>query len=225
MLLDVISHPIRSYLRSRPDTIRCIVSLLTGDTGEAVHGQASLLEELQQQAQQGAGTQGSQQLPGSFSGTAIAAGGLGADISGPGHCFRYNWCTSEQEGEEAALKLLEALEAGADWAPEESSVAAEQSGMLGLPVCPSSASTAALMGPAGGRVEADVVSMLIGIYGGPLLFMEQYRQMLADRLLAKDEYDCEKEIRTLELLKIRWAWHLQHAVGVFLGNNVAQQHR
>jgi anaphase-promoting complex subunit 2 len=46
--------------------------------------------------------------------------------------------------------------------------------------------------------------MLIGIYGGPLLFMEEYRRMLADRLLAKEEYDCVREIRTLELLKIRW---------------------
>jgi len=48
-----------------------------------------------------------------------------------------------------------------------------------------------------------VVSMLIGIYGGPLLFMEEYKRMLADRLLAKEEYDCVREIRTLELLKIR----------------------
>eukprot|EP00775_Hariotina_reticulata_P008508 gene8508-8690_t len=150
MLLDVISHPIRSYLRSRPDTIRCIVSLLTGQS------------------------------------------------------FCYNWCVSEQEGEEAALKLLEALEAGADLAHEESAAAAEQSGALGLSVCPPSTSSAALLGPGAGRVEADVVSMLIGIYGGPLLFMEEYRQMLADRLLAKDEYDCEKEVRTLELLKIRF---------------------
>jgi hypothetical protein len=35
--------------------------------------------------------------------------------------------------------------------------------------------------------------------------MEEYRHMLADRLLAKEEYDCVREIRTLELLKIRCA--------------------
>ena len=28
--------------------------------------------------------------------------------------------------------------------------------------------------------------------------------MLAERLLAKSDYDCDKEIRTLELLKIRF---------------------
>ena len=28
--------------------------------------------------------------------------------------------------------------------------------------------------------------------------------MLAEKLLAKDDYDCDKEIRTLELLKIRF---------------------
>jgi len=28
--------------------------------------------------------------------------------------------------------------------------------------------------------------------------------MLADRLLAKTDYDCERELRTLELLKVRF---------------------
>ena len=28
--------------------------------------------------------------------------------------------------------------------------------------------------------------------------------MLAEKLLAKDDYDCDREIRTLELLKIRF---------------------
>ena len=30
------------------------------------------------------------------------------------------------------------------------------------------------------------------------------RAMLADRLLAKTDYDCDREIRTLELLKLRF---------------------
>lgn len=69
---------------------------------------------------------------------------------------------------------------------------------------PAAASAALAASSLSGRGDSsDVVSMLIGIYGGPLLFMEEYRLMLADRLLAKDEYDCVREIRTLELLKIR----------------------
>jgi anaphase-promoting complex subunit 2 len=45
--------------------------------------------------------------------------------------------------------------------------------------------------------------MLISIYGSQAVFMQEYQLMLAERLLAKGDYDCEKEIRTLELLKIR----------------------
>lgn len=51
--------------------------------------------------------------------------------------------------------------------------------------------------------EPDIVGTLVGIYGSQELFMVEYRTMLAQRLLAKGDYDCEREIRTLELLKIR----------------------
>lgn len=44
--------------------------------------------------------------------------------------------------------------------------------------------------------------------------MEEYRRMLADRLLAKEEYDCVREIRTLELLKIRCTADLTSALGL-----------
>ena len=37
----------------------------------------------------------------------------------------------------------------------------------------------------------------------PGRFVSEYRSMLAERLLAKGGYDCEREVRTLELLKIR----------------------
>ena len=57
---------------------------------------------------------------------------------------------------------------------------------------------------AAGGGGPDIVSMLISIYGTQAVFMQEYQLMLAERLLAKGEYDCEREIRTLELLKIRW---------------------
>jgi anaphase-promoting complex subunit 2 len=47
--------------------------------------------------------------------------------------------------------------------------------------------------------------MLIGIYGSKELFVGEYKRMLAGRLLARSDYECEREIRTLELLKLRWA--------------------
>lgn len=208
-----MSEPIRSYLRSRPDTIRCIVSMLTEDSTDADGGPgSSLLEELQaQQAAAsasgggsgfgsgvgglaGPGTLAAAAPPSSVSALSAAGGKSGGRVE-------YNWCVSENEGDDAALRLLEALQAG----PEagEQAEAEQTVQLLGLPVRSAAAASAALL--SGSRVDADVVSMLIGIYGGPLLFMEEYRAMLADRLLAKNEYDCEREITTLELLKIRCA--------------------
>ena len=32
-ILEAIAEPIKAYLRSRPDTIRCVVQMLTQDTG------------------------------------------------------------------------------------------------------------------------------------------------------------------------------------------------
>lgn len=74
LLLDIVSEPIRAYLRSRSDTIRCIVSMLTEDPSEAPDGAAgsSLLEELQEQQQQG--------MAGSFAPSHMTSKDL-----------RYNW--------------------------------------------------------------------------------------------------------------------------------------
>lgn len=49
VLLNAVGAPIKAYLRSRKDTIRCIVASLTDDAegGEAPHGE-SLFEELKQ---------------------------------------------------------------------------------------------------------------------------------------------------------------------------------
>eukprot|EP00879_Flechtneria_rotunda_P025193 GHRR01026760.1.p1 GENE.GHRR01026760.1~~GHRR01026760.1.p1 ORF type:complete len:416 (+),score=172.02 GHRR01026760.1:704-1951(+) len=215
LLLYIVSEPIRAYLRSRPDTIRSIVSMLTGDGPDAAEGAgSSLLEELQEQQLRGDGAMAGDNFAAAAAGGAAGAGlaggmpaGAAAALAGmaavePGKRVRYNWCMSETEGDEAALRLLEALEAAPDATSHE---AAEQAALLGLPV-QSAANAMPINSFApgmSGRMNADVVSMLIGIYGGPLLFMEEYRTMLADRLLAKDEYDCEREICTLELLKIR----------------------
>lgn len=176
--------------------------MLTDDPSDATNGGASssLLEELQDQQQQQ-----QQQGPGS------------AQLGGKD--FSYNWCVTELEGDEAALRLLEALESGSEAVipGEQAQQGAQQLQLLGLAVPSATAASAALLGTGlGGRVDADVVSMLIGIYGGPLLFMEEYRNMLADRLLAKDDYDCEKEIRTLELLKIRYAMRRLQRPGCYV---------
>ena len=51
---------------------------------------------------------------------------------------------------------------------------------------------------------ADILSMLVSIYGSKELFVNEYRVMLADKLLANLDYNTDKEVHTLELLKLRF---------------------
>ena len=64
--------------------------------------------------------------------------------------------------------------------------------------------------PAGGghhgRRSADIISMLVNIYGSKELFVNEYRSLLSNRLLSNRSYDTDKEIRYLELLKLRYTW-------------------
>ncbi|ELT87319.1 hypothetical protein CAPTEDRAFT_150069 [Capitella teleta] len=46
--------------------------------------------------------------------------------------------------------------------------------------------------------------MLVNIYGSKELFVNEYRTLLADRILTHFNFDTEKEIRHLELLKLRF---------------------
>ncbi|KAL3805015.1 hypothetical protein HJC23_003243 [Cyclotella cryptica] len=50
----------------------------------------------------------------------------------------------------------------------------------------------------------DILSMLVGIYGSKELFVNEYRIMLADKLLSNLDYDTDKEVHTVELLKLRF---------------------
>jgi hypothetical protein len=209
LLLELVSEPIRAYLRSRPDTIRCIVSMLTEDPNDSgaaagVGLGGSLLEELQQQQQQA--SQAATGQGGSFSGAsgafaaaggaaAAAAGGYGlavavaaatagggsvssgaaAAASAAAHAS-FNWCVGEAEGDDAALRLLESLEAGptaaaaagAEGVPAAAGGAGAAGGqkgttLLGLPISAAAPASAALSGSSlAARADGDVVSMLIG---------------------------------------------------------------
>jgi anaphase-promoting complex subunit 2 len=54
------------------------------------------------------------------------------------------------------------------------------------------------------RRSGDILAMLVGIYGSKDLFVNEYRIMLADKLLGNLEYDTDKEVHNLELLKLRF---------------------
>jgi anaphase-promoting complex subunit 2 len=50
----------------------------------------------------------------------------------------------------------------------------------------------------------DILAMLVSIYGSKELFVNEYRVMLAGKLLGNLEYNTDKEVHTLELLKLRF---------------------
>eukprot|EP00891_Asterochloris_glomerata_P007911 jgi/Astpho2/7911/Aster-06390 len=140
VLLEAVSEPVRQYLRTRQDTIRCIVTMLTDDSGSG--GGASLIDELGRSAEA---------LP------------------------------HEEAENEVELEGLEVIDR---WHPDPVDANPQRSQQS--------------------RRNSDTIGMLIGIYGSKDLFIKEYRAMLADRLLAKTDYDCDREIRTLELLKLRF---------------------
>ncbi|PKU60855.1 anaphase-promoting complex subunit 2 isoform X2 [Dendrobium catenatum] len=54
------------------------------------------------------------------------------------------------------------------------------------------------------RGKIDILEMLVSIIGSKDQLVNEYRVMLAEKLLNKSDYDIDSEIRTLELLKIHF---------------------
>ncbi|EOY01860.1 hypothetical protein QUC31_013573 [Theobroma cacao] len=54
------------------------------------------------------------------------------------------------------------------------------------------------------RRKVDILGMIVGIIGSKDQLVNEYRIMLAEKLLNKSDYDIDSEIRTLELLKIHF---------------------
>ena len=50
--------------------------------------------------------------------------------------------------------------------------------------------------------KVDILGMIVGIIGSKDQLVNEYRVMLAEKLLNKSDYDIDLEIRTLELLKV-----------------------
>lgn len=58
--------------------------------------------------------------------------------------------------------------------------------------------------------------MVIDIYGTKEVFVNEYRTLLADRLLTQLDFNPEKELRNLELLKLRFGETMLHTCEVML---------
>merc|ERR1719312_2222349 len=145
-VLELVTEDVRKYLKTREDTVRCIVQSLIDDSA------TELTEELQKTE------------------------GLHLE-----HSFQ-------------APDDLECLDDWEQWQPD--------------PVDAPTKHRA--------RRSADIISMLVNIYGSKELFVNEYRSLLSNRLLAHCSYDTDKEIRYLELLKLRFGEVPLHQCEVML---------
>merc|ERR1719402_970105 len=146
VVLELVCENVRKYLRTREDTVRCIVQSLIDDSA------TELTEEL------------------------VKTEGLRLDES----FQEEDNCTDNWEA----------------WEPD--------------PVDADPTKTSR------GRRSSDIISMLVNIYGSKELFVNEYRSLLSNRLLAHCSYDTEKEIRHLELLKLRFGEVPLHQCEVML---------
>jgi len=138
-LLQVVAEPVRSYLRQRENTVRCIITSLT----DAEVG-GDLYEELRRQ---------------------------------DARPLEHGQADSDDEEEPPDM----------NWIPPPP-ISKERGNFL----------------VTGTGASGDILSMLVSIYGSKDLFVDEFRLMLADKLLANLTFDTDKEVHTLELLKLRF---------------------
>ncbi|KAG2487792.1 hypothetical protein HYH03_013636 [Edaphochlamys debaryana] len=189
-LLHAVAQPIRDYLRGRSDTTRCLVGLVTQDAGNPTG--ESLLEEQQREAQE--------------AGRAAAAP---MDVD-----------AAAEDADERVLRIATATAAAgfpgvASQAPTSAGGAAAGGGAAArASTAGGGGGAAGLLGGAGSA--ADVVSMLTGVFGSPEVFIAEYRNLLSGQLLYRTDYETAREVRTLELLKMRFGENAMHACEVML---------
>lgn len=160
-VLHAVSAPLREYLRSRKDAIRCIVTMLTESEDES--GALASLMDIDENSS-----------------------------DHPGYDVNSDFWGSKAD-EQALHEIL-----ADQWEPGPLEVAPLD--ITHLEESPT----------------GDVISMLVNIYGTKELFVSEYRAMLADRLLAKNDFECDRELRTLELLKVRFGESSLHTAEVML---------
>lgn len=62
----------------------------------------------------------------------------------------------------------------------------------------------------------DIISMVVDIYGSKDIFVNEYKNLLADRLLAQLDFDPSRELANLEHLKLRFDESMLHTCDVML---------
>ncbi|XP_077386875.1 anaphase-promoting complex subunit 2 isoform X1 [Festucalex cinctus] len=102
-------------------------------------------------------------------------------------------------GDPVTLEMQDSDEEGGDpdsWTPDPTDAVADKSGSK--------------------RRSSDIISLLVSIYGSKDIFINEYRTVLADRLLHQLNYNTAREIRNVELLKLRFGESHMHYCEVML---------
>lgn len=147
VLLEAIIEPVKDYLRSRPDTVRCVITSLIEDTCSDLADELAKSEAVVK--------------PEGSSGTTDEM---------------LNWDKWQPDPVDAA--------------PQKEATRTSRS--------------------------ADIISMVVDIYGSKELFVKEYKTLLAERLLLNLDLNTEREIRNLELLKLRFGENVLHSCEVML---------
>lgn len=190
VVLRAVSGELKEYLRKRKDTIRCVVGMLMGkenDEGE-----------------------------GAFQNGLLSASNTGDDgDSSMGKQSDRFERVGDDDGDAEFL----------DWAIDGEKRERKKKGSIKEPQQPSSnwdswepepveSEAAAAKGRK--RTGDDELGQLVSIYGSKEVFIGEYRNMLAERLLSKVGYDVDRETHALELLKLRFGEHNLHKCEVML---------
>ncbi|CAK6981823.1 anaphase-promoting complex subunit 2, partial [Scomber scombrus] len=102
-------------------------------------------------------------------------------------------------GDPVTLEMQDSDEEGADpedWTPDPTDAVPDKTGSK--------------------RRSSDIISLLVSIYGSKDIFIDEYRAILADRLLHQLNYNTAREIRNVELLKLRFGESHMHYCEVML---------
>jgi anaphase-promoting complex subunit 2 len=72
------------------------------------------------------------------------------------------------------------------------------------PMPTASGASALMEGGSENHRAADILSLLLGIYGTKDVFVKEYTSMLAEKLFAITDFNTDKQLRTVELLKLKF---------------------
>ena len=189
VVLAAVSGPLKEYLRERKDTIRCVVSMLMGSGADDETGELAggLLSGVSGDTRLRDETAAREEAPG-------REGALADD--GDAEFLAFPFFGGARGGGDKKGTNSRTPE-WAEWEPEpvESEAAASR---------------------VAARGGDDELAQLVSIYGSKELFISEYRNMLAERLLSKVGHDVDRETHALELLKLRFGEASLHKCEVML---------